>query len=273
MASLERGYDAVIRANVGRQALEMTGATYGPLFFGPFRPAEARERSLAVMARMGLADSPLVQSHDTALNAVACALEGDFDRARSLADQVLAILEEFGQMVLLAGARGSILPFVWLASGDLETAEREQRMGCEALLAMGETGYLSTSAGMLADTLETMDRLEEVDRWVTICRENSAEDDFSSQILWRGVQALLLSRSGEADEAERLAREAVRIAEPTDYLVERGDAHVRLAKVLHRIGKPRDAEKEVATARALYEQKGAPALVARLEEQWSALPG
>ena len=54
-------------------------------------------------------------------------------------------------------------------------------------------------------------------------------------MLWRGVQARVLARRGQLDDAEALAREAVSLAEQTDFLVYRGDALVDLAYILQRL--------------------------------------
>ena len=51
-----------------------------------------------------------------------------------------------------------------------------------------------------------------------------APADFDPQARLRSVRALILAARGEPDEAERLAREAVAIVEPTDYLEMRADA-------------------------------------------------
>jgi len=49
-------------------------------------------------------------------------------------------------------------------------------------------------------------------------RELSEDNDATSQAMWRQVQALVRAHRGEHEDAERLAREAVDIAEATDGL-------------------------------------------------------
>jgi Flp pilus assembly protein TadD len=70
------------------------------------------------------------------------------------------------------------------------------------------------------------------------------------------VCAKLRADEGLTDEAEALAREAVRLAEPTDFLTIRADALLDLAAVLRRAGQPSDAEESIRSALALYEHKG-----------------
>ena len=57
-------------------------------------------------------------------------------------------------------------------------------------------------------------------------------------------------------EAERLAAEAVRLAEPTDMLTMRGDALLDQAAVLAAAGRPDDAARAALAALALYRAKG-----------------
>ena len=64
-----------------------------------------------------------------------------------------------------------------------------------------------------------------------------------------------------------MAREAVAIAEPTDYLEMKADALVALATVLeseHKVEEARDAR---TRALAFYEQKGITVRVAELQAQ------
>jgi tetratricopeptide (TPR) repeat protein len=66
----------------------------------------------------------------------------------------------------------------------------------------------------------------------------------------------VLARRGELEEAERLGREAVDIAERTDGLDWRADALVDLAEVLRLAGRPVDAAGSLEEALRLYEAKG-----------------
>jgi Flp pilus assembly protein TadD len=91
--------------------------------------------------------------------------------------------------------------------------------------------------------------LKEVEGFVAI-------DDFDPQARLRWVRALLLARRGQVEEAERLAREAVAIIEPTDYVDIRGDALSALASVLDTAGRRDDAVLEWRRALECYERKG-----------------
>jgi tetratricopeptide (TPR) repeat protein len=77
-----------------------------------------------------------------------------------------------------------------------------------------------------------------------------------TQALWRGVQAAVLARRGGLAEAERMARQAVSLAERTDFLNQRGAALVVLGQVLRKQDRQDAAQGVLAEALSLYEQKG-----------------
>jgi len=96
-----------------------------------------------------------------------------------------------------------------------------------------------------------------------LSERSAGPDDFSSQALWRRSRALLLSRRGRHQEAEALAREAVRITNATDYLQEIADGRMALAEVLEVAGRPAEAADEVRLAAELYRTRGATVLLDR----------
>lgn len=73
-------------------------------------------------------------------------------------------------------------------------------------------------------------------------------------MLWRQAHAKLLARRGEVEARERLAREAVALAEETDMLNPHAGALGDLAEVLTLAG--RDPRAELEQALSLYERKG-----------------
>ena len=70
------------------------------------------------------------------------------------------------------------------------------------------------------------------------------------------MRAKLLARGGEVERAEGLAREAVALADETDFTVLRADACMDLAEVLRTAGRETEFAPVVAQALELYEQKG-----------------
>jgi hypothetical protein len=79
-------------------------------------------------------------------------------------------------------------------------------------------------------------RYAEAEELTRVAEELSAEDDLTSQALWRSVRAKTLARRGLDGDAEELAREAVELLEDTDALILQADALEDLAEVLALVG-------------------------------------
>ena len=73
---------------------------------------------------------------------------------------------------------------------------------------------------------------------------------------WRASLARVLASRGELADAERLAREAVTLAEPTDFLPLKAELHDTLGEVLALAGTSAEARAAVERAISLHEQKG-----------------
>jgi tetratricopeptide (TPR) repeat protein len=135
---------------------------------------------------------------------------------------------------------------------------------------------LSGAAGMLAQVLYGLDRLEDAETWAGRAAELGASDDALTQMLSRQVRAKVLARRGQNAEAERLAREAVAIGAKTDLLDAQGDVYGDLAEVLLLAGKPGDAVAALEQALGRYERKGNLVMAGRarmrLEELSDAAP-
>ncbi|MEO6059033.1 MAG: adenylate/guanylate cyclase domain-containing protein [Candidatus Limnocylindria bacterium] len=192
------------------------------------------------------------------------ALQGRFAEARELAARGRASAEDVGNRHLVATAMG--------AQGEIEYREgnpaeavRLTRESYEAMIATGDRAFASTIAGAVGEVLLHLDEDDEAWRFGTIARDTSSTDDVVSQAGGRALQARVLSRRGDDDGAEALAREAVEIMARTDYLVHHGEALVHLAHVLWQAGKVDEALAAAREATALYEQKGATLLVDQTE--------
>jgi len=153
---------------------------------------------------------------------------------------------------------------VEMLAGDAPAAERCLRKGFDALDEMGDKAVLSTTAAMLGETLIAQERDAEAERFARLSADLAVEDDVITQAIWRGVQASVLARRGGLPEAERMARQAVSLAERTDFLNHRGDALVVLGAVLAQQQRPEPAHEALAGALAVYEQKGNLAAAARV---------
>ena len=87
------------------------------------------------------------------------------------------------------------------------------------------------------------------------------------------MRAKVLARRGEPESSEKLAREAVALADSTDFLDARGTVHLALAEVLRFTGRGDEATAEAQGSLRLHEEKGnvvsagwARALLAELHE-------
>jgi tetratricopeptide (TPR) repeat protein len=185
------------------------------------------------------------------------ALRGDFVRGRELLARARESQDELGMAVAVSGGTLMMWGNAEALSGDWLAAEKILRMGYEQLEEMGETGFLSTEAGYLANVLYELGRYDEAEEMAETGRKASAADDISSQILWRSAQAKVLARRGDFEGAEALAREAVALARQTDYLIEHGDALLALAEVLRLAAGRPGAKESLEEALALYARKQA----------------
>src|SRR5262249_33235874 len=132
---------------------------------------------------------------------------------------------------------------------------RELRFGFELLGELGEAGFRSTVASLLADVVLRKNRDDEVEELLKAAESLAQPDDLDLQVRTRTVRARLLARRGEVADAVRLAREAVDLVSPTDYVGQHGDALVALAEVLRAAGAAADAAAALRDALELFERK------------------
>jgi ATP/maltotriose-dependent transcriptional regulator MalT len=188
--------------------------------------------------------------------ALARAMAGQIEEARAELAALRELLAERGMRLYLAERQAMSSVELELLAGNPAAAVELGTEGCRLLEELGERGWLSTAAGYLAQALYALDRLGEAETWVDRSRELGASDDLATQALWRQVEAKVLARRGDVEDAERLAREAVAITDPTQNLTFRAGSLVDLGAVLELIGKPEDARVALARALDLYERKG-----------------
>lgn len=250
-AALERGLEHARKAGDRREESELQGWLSMEVAVGPTSVAEGLQRLDAMLA--DARGNPRVTSFVTIVKALLVAMEGRFDEARALIGRGQAILEDLGLNVRSAMAPASHLGQVEMLAGDPAAAEAAFRPGLEALEHMGEKSFLSTLAAWLAEALYEQGRDDEAAALTQASEAAAAPDDVVSQVGWRFVRAKLLARRGASGEGERLAREAVALAELTDMPDLRGDALWALAEVLD---EPAEAASALEQAAATFEQKG-----------------
>jgi class 3 adenylate cyclase/tetratricopeptide (TPR) repeat protein len=182
------------------------------------------------------------------------ALEGGFERARALTSTGMSLLQE---MSPLQFATAAYFPFVveMLAENPAE-AEQAIRLGYELLERMGEKAYFSSHAALLAHALCAQGRIVDADDMSATAEALAAENDLSSQVLWRSARAKVLARTGAPRQAQTRAREAVEIAERTIHHFIRSSALMGLAEVQLIAGRRAEAAIAIKTALLLFETKG-----------------
>jgi class 3 adenylate cyclase/tetratricopeptide (TPR) repeat protein len=186
---------------------------------------------------------------------VAYAMQGRFDEGRALVRQSAQILEDLG-LKLRAAFVSDAAGFVETLAGDHAAAERELRAGYDTIEPFGERAYLSTVSALLAHAIYEQGRYEDADMFCSLAEEAGADDDITTQVLWRSARAKVLAARGELDEALRLARAAVAMAEETDDINMRADALVDLAGVVEAAGDTAMRDDALRRAHELYVSKG-----------------
>jgi tetratricopeptide (TPR) repeat protein len=180
---------------------------------------------------------------------------GNFSGAREDVITARDVAEEFG-LKEWAASMSMRLGDIELLAGNPSAAEKTLRPGCEALEKIGDLAHLSSATARLARALYELGRYEEAFQMSRKSENVAACDDLDPQTLCRMTQAKVLAQWGQFEHAERLAREAVRISEPTDLLNLRADALGDLAEVLHLAGRRQEAITTHQEAIDLYERKG-----------------
>jgi tetratricopeptide (TPR) repeat protein len=198
------------------------------------------------------------------------AMRGNFDTARGLLAEAREQARELGNRLVAAGVSMQEAE-IELQARDFEAAAAAGLKGVEELDELGERGWLSTVAGHGAEALYCLGRDDEAWQLTEKAYEAGAPDDVITQMLILQVRAKILARRGEHAEAERLARESLAWAEPTDSLEVKANSYRDLAIVLAVAGKRDDALVALTSAQALYEEKGHTVGVARVEELRSEL--
>ena len=241
------------RGNYGAEKAEAIGWLLLSTVFGPTPAADGIV--LCDEFAHSERDDPTIQAWCRVARAVLEAMRGEFERARELLASGTRGLEELGLTVWAANTAQEAFLIESIA-GTPAAATQTLRLGYRTLHRMGERGLLSTVAGFLAQALYALGEYEEAARCSRASEDAAAPDDVFSQMLWRISRAKLLVRQGNHERAEALAREAVRLGEPTDLLNTRADALFDLAEVLRLGGRPEEAVTALGQAARLYEQKG-----------------
>jgi class 3 adenylate cyclase/tetratricopeptide (TPR) repeat protein len=189
------------------------------------------------------------------IGAMLAALDEALEEARDLAARGMAILDALGRSMVLA-ALSTWTSAVDLLAGDREAAERRLRAALDELNEAGQRANVASVAAQLAETLIASGRPDEAASFIEVSRDAAAPDDLHAQIAWRVAQAKILAAGGGGTDAERVAREAIALAESTDSPLFAADSLEALALALAATGKDAEAASAAREALQLHESKG-----------------
>ena len=251
-AALEHALEHARRAGDTREMARAAGALMTAIQLGP-APVDTAIHRAHLFLRESEDDRLLTASILSSL-AVLLAMRGEFDEARAQWSRAKASWDELG-MAHQRAIRAIDASSIDLLAGDAEAAEHELRTGYDLLVEIGDVHLRPTLAAYLAAVLVEEGNLGEAEALASYAESHSWEDDIVTQVMWRVARAQIQAHTGETVEAERLAREAVGLAAPTDFLDLQATALLALARVLREAGSP-EAANVAVQAQAVYERKG-----------------
>jgi len=270
LAALVRGLRHAKRAGDRRLQASLAGMVSVALLYGPTPLDRAAARAERVLrdAREG---GDLLGEADALFDlGQLAARRGDAVAARARLAESAATYQQLGlaraqaRIVMEAGANE-------LLADDPAAAEVQLRRAYRAFERMGDSGSCSTVAAWLAEAAWRGGRDDEAEEGSALSERLAALSDVFTQVVWRGVRAKALARGGHQADGERLAAEAVRLADATDNLELRAGALLDLATVLGPV-RPAEAAGAAAEALRLCERKGIVPLATRARRQLEGLP-
>ena len=244
--ALDQALTAARRAREHRRVNAVLAGAPLAALWGPNPVPRAGGRCLDVVRLLRITTgSPVVEATSTRCQGVLDAFRGRAAAGRQLIDSARRTLTELGMRHALLEV-DQFAGIVELVADDPAAAEPHLRRAYDGFRRMGLDADTAETAALLARACLALDRDAEADE---LCTESErlAGHALKASIAWRTVRAQLLARSGDHDEARRVAEEAVAIAERTDALVDHGDACLALATVL-------DAAGDAVGARAAAER-------------------
>jgi class 3 adenylate cyclase/tetratricopeptide (TPR) repeat protein len=265
--SLTRSIQHAKRAHDLWLVRTITDVAAAAVALGPVRAEEA-QRWLAVAQTESGGFMPFLDIWQAWL----LGIRGRFDEARSVFAVTLDQMSERGMATGIAIAMQVGWEIEMLA-GDIESAERMARRGCEQLERLGERAWLSTQECQLGEALYELGRYEEAERRVLRGLELGGAEDVHTQSAALELRARLSARRGDHSTAQSLAQEADRLAGTTQAPLLKGSAALALAEVLHLAGRVALADVEVERSIEHYRGKGATASIERanrLAAAWGA---
>jgi tetratricopeptide (TPR) repeat protein len=199
-----------------------------------------------------------------------CSLKGDIARARELVGARHVYLE--AGLLASAGAMTLGESEVEFRAGDFRAEERVLREGIEILERIGERGYYPTVVVCLAECLYRAGAASaEIEELCDKARDSSGGDDLVNFVWLDMLGGLLHARRGEHEQAEQCARQALTLAESTDFYFARAATRTYFAEILVQMGRSEEAAEMAAQAFEILEAKGDIAAAAQFRSRLVSL--
>ena len=243
-----RAVEHAVRADDHREEIEIVAGLALAALAGPRPVMDALHvcENLLLRVQGNRRAQGFVMTHMAELLAMA----GLFEEARRILAEGGAILREAGIKRWIAG-NTLAAAFIEAQAGNLIEAERKLR---EAGPGSVDRAFMAPYlARVLCDQGRYQDALDEM---VLLSDDALTLQDVDTHIYQLVARARALAGVGQADEAERLADEAVAIGATTDCLALHGDALADQARVLATNGKPEEGARAAREAIRLYKAKG-----------------
>ena len=250
----QRAAEYARRVNDRRQLAEILGWLASAALWGPTPAAEGIRRCQDYLDEIG--NHPRGQAVILLHMAGLYAMQDQVAIAQTALSRAKSQLDTLGPTMTAAGTEPAA--FIAMLAGDPVTAEMHLRLGYESLSQMGEKGFLSTIAALLARAIVAQGekRYAEASELIEISQEAAGGEDLSAQIIGQGLSARILADSGRHAEAVALASSAVALAAQTDLLSQHADALLDLAYAMAADGRAHEARAAATQALDLYQRKG-----------------
>jgi class 3 adenylate cyclase/tetratricopeptide (TPR) repeat protein len=210
-------------------------------------------------------DNPYLEAFASVVEGALLAMAGRWEESSSRTKEGWAQLEDLGQLVVASSSR--MLPAtVQVLAGRTGEPEHALRRAYDVLESMGEKGYLSTIAALLALDLCSQGRYGEAEPLADTARELGAADDLATQTLGRAALGEVLASRGEFERAEALTNEALELLAETDMLLDRANVLRSRFAIFAAAGDKEKAREAVEEAVRLCEQKECVAAVDHLRQ-------
>jgi tetratricopeptide (TPR) repeat protein len=223
------------------------------LFWGPTPASDAIERCEEIRREAG--GSPALEAKVKLILAGLYGMQGQFADARGVFAEGASVLEELGLNVSLATGR-QISGMVEALAGDPIAAERELRLGLEALRDMQQDGFAVGAAVFLVRALLDQEKLGEAEELLEFASTAASPEDAIAVAHCRLLRDRLQAARGDAETAIEDAVSAIEELEAMDDLRTRADSLIDLSMVQRAVGREHGAIESIRLACELYLRKG-----------------